>query len=191
MFNLFKRDSSSSKVVDSLTFCVIDLSVLGRHKTSFRTSFPPHSEADLLKTPEYNKYYWNVGLGAPLDVTVTEYQIGKANPRPASHEELENINIGKAKTIRSYLFKVKIKGNYMDVKQINAASQKANVVCDHMDMNPSNYTITFTFSDENAEKVHTLYLGLCNHSNLEVHEGQNLHPAGKNENQVVCIFHQV
>ena len=130
----------------------VELKVEGCPSSRFTVDKEPHSEADLLNYPEYVKYYYSVGLGAPVKATVTVVE-------------------GFLKK-RKYEFSYSIKGNYMGNDELLSILEqfKNKSKCEHYHIaadGVQQFLFSFLSDDTAIEMFHKLE----NRSNIGVFHG--------------------
>ncbi len=132
----------------------IELKVEGCPSARFIVDKEPHSEADLLDYSEYEKYYYSIGLGAPVKAIVT-------------------VKEGFLKK-RTYEFSFIIKGNYMEYNELlNLVHQfKGDYKCEHLHV-AADGVQHFMYSFSSDEKAVEMFHKLENRSNVGVYHGFN------------------
>jgi len=125
----------------------IVLKVSGNEEAKFDINGEPHSEADLLKYDEYIKFFWRIGLGAPVlaEVTVKKGLFSK----------------------ETYKFSFYIKGNSMKKENLESVIAKYESVSRCLSMNfimdegITRYVYAFGDNDQ-AYKLYLELEGICN-----------------------------
>lgn len=123
----------------------VELTVTGLAHTSFNMEFEPHSEKDLLRSKEYKKFYYEVGVGAPIEATVTT-KTGLFSKE-------------------SYSFEFTVKGNSWTFSKFSKKLKEndAKGKCEYYGVQDNTHQFLYSFPDYNtAYDFYKQFDGICN-----------------------------